>query len=118
MPPRRYSRYQRSTAYTIDDPKRGEIIYLEEPTPCGFVVRSDTRMHMVEAGDTWHNLAAKYFPSFPRPEQLYFVIMDFQPVPVVDPTIPLATGTLVYVPSETFVTDWVFANQRTRTAGI
>ena len=118
MPPRRYSRYQGSRARLIDDPKRGEIMNMDLPEPVGYMARADTRTHQVTAGDTWTNLAARYFPSFPRPEALFWVIMDFQPVPYVDPTVPPLSASILYVPSEGFVHEWIFGVRSARTMGI
>ncbi len=72
----------------------------------------DTREHVVGEGDTLWSLAARYFASLPLPATLYWIIADFQPDPIHDPTITLTPGRVLYVPSLRTVTEEVFSERR------
>lgn len=60
----------------------------------------DTVKHVCQDGDTLWGVAAQYYgEDFPRAGLLYWIIGDFQPVPVVDPTVVMQAGNVLYVPS-------------------
>ena len=74
--------------------------FLSDRVPFRFVEREDTVAHTASAGDTWWSLAGRYYAGVPDAASLlWYVIADFQPAPVVDPTIAILPGTIVYVPS-------------------
>jgi hypothetical protein len=108
MPPRRLSRYTFSTAYVDED----DAVVLTEPEPYRFRDLSDNRFHVVAEGDTLHGLAAAYFATLPRPAGLWWVIADFQPEPVLDPTLRLGIGSVVVIPSLRTVLEEVFSERR------
>ncbi|MBU0999547.1 hypothetical protein KKG24_04610 [Patescibacteria group bacterium] len=60
-----------------------------------------THQHVASQGDTWRSIAHRYWRnSFGRyAGDLWWVIADFQPTAVVDPTIAISAGTVVHVPS-------------------
>lgn len=91
------------------------LVALDEREPVRFSDRADNRFHTVVDGDTWWGLAHRYLGSFPRPAGLWWVLAEYQPPPniVVDPTLRLAAGATVVVPSERFVRERIFsADQR------
>ena len=107
MAPRLYSRHTFTRGVTTDG-----VLHLTEREPFRYAVFSDTRTHVVQEGDTLHSLAARYFASFERPAGLWWVIADFQPDPVFDPTIQLARGMVLFIPSERVIVERVFSEER------
>lgn len=95
MPPLSRSRYTHTTGLT-DAAGR---LYLTRPEPYRYARFEDNRYHEVLAGDTWHGLAERHFPDWEDAANLWWVIADFQPEPVHDPTIELTPGQIVVIPS-------------------
>ena len=85
---------------------------LSERVPYRFVSRSDNRIHVVAEGDTLHTLAHDYFQGLPRPAQFYWVIADFQPEPILDPSIRLAVGRQIVIPSLRTLVEEIFNEGR------
>lgn len=110
MPPRRYSRYTFATA--VQDDEGDLVLYGEEPYR--FKSFSDNREHIVRQGDTLYTLAAKYFRGLPRPAGLWWIIADFQPSPIHDPTQELTPGKVLVIPSLRTVSEEVFSERRRR----
>lgn len=108
MPPRRFSRYSYSQA--IQD-GNGNLV-LTEPTPFAFVALADNVEHVAATGDTLFRLADVYFQPLQRPSGLWWIIGDFQPTPIYDPTLLFVEGTTVYVPSVRTVLEQVFNAKR------
>lgn len=115
MPPRRLSRYAFCEA--SEDESTGDLL-LSEPEPFRFVDRADTRTHIVDDGDTLFGLAGRYFSSIDRAAGLYWVIADFQPTPILDPTVRLTPGSRLFIPSVRTVLEEIFSERRrAETAG-
>ena len=108
MPPRRFSRHAFSAAVQDD---AGRLV-LTEREPFRFRSLSDNRQHVVQQGDTLFSLAGRYFAPLPRPSGLWWVIADFQPEPIHDPTLALDLGRLLFIPSVRVITEEVFAEAR------
>lgn len=72
---------------------------LSLPAPYRFTAHADTIQHTVTDGDTLHALADRYYAPAPRAASLWWVLADFQPDPILDPTLPLAAGRVLYIPS-------------------
>lgn len=108
MPPNRFSRERFSDAILDEDGK----LYLTEPEPFGYQDLPDNRTHVVVEGDTLWSLADKYFPAHPNPDQLWWVIADFQPDPIIDPTLRLEPGAVLYIPSPRTLDEEVFNEAR------
>ena len=108
MPPRRFSRFSFSAA-VLDDAGR---LFLTEREPFRFRSFPDNRQHVVQQGDTLFSLAGRYFAPLPRPSGLWWVIADFQPEPIHDPTLALDLGRVVFIPSVRVITEEVFAEAR------
>lgn len=110
MPPRKWSRHTFATS-TRDDEGR---VYLSDPKPFLYRELADTRQHVVAEGDTLFSLARIYFRGIERPDGLWWVIADFQPDPILDPTVKLEIGSVVHVPSLRTVVEEVFSERRRR----
>lgn len=120
MPPRRFSRhtFTRQVSRIADSAFRGavlgrELVYLTDREKFRYVEASDNISHLVREGDTLQNLAARYYAPMSDPPLfsaawLWWIIADYQPQPIHDPTIILATGSTVIVPSLRTVNDRVF----------
>lgn len=111
MPPRRYSRFTFSNGYTDD--ADGSFL-LEDPEPFPFQDLADNVAHTVEDGDSLFTLAARFFADFPRPAGLWWIIADFQPSPIIDPTLKLAVGSTLFIPSQRTITEQIFNEARRR----
>lgn len=109
MPPRLYSRHSFCAAY-VDDVTGALALTDREPFP--YQVFPDNVQHIVADGDTLAKLAARYYATLPRPSGLWWVIADFQPTPITDPTIAIEPGTVIVVPSVKTVLSEVFAASR------
>ena len=105
MPPRRFSRFSFSAA-VLDGRER---LLLTEREPFRFRSLPDNRQHLVREGDTLFSLAGRYFTPLPRPSGLWWVIADFQPAPIHDPTLALELGLVLFLPSIRLVTEEVFS---------
>lgn len=114
MPPRRFSRYTYSTAFLeeLPDGTRTGALILSDPEPFRFRPFRDNRIHVVKDGDSLFTLAYKFFRPLPRPSGLWWIIADFQPDPIHDPTLRLAKGTPLVIPSVRTVIEEVFSEKR------
>lgn len=131
MPPRRFSRHTFTLGYTPDDadddvacfeaPWPGRTagkLQLTEREPFRFRELPDNRLHRVQQGDTLFTLAARYFGTMPRPAGLWWVIADFQPQPITDPTVRLRPGALIAIPSIRTVQEDIFSEARRRETNV
>jgi len=103
-----FSRFLFNTEYSDEN----GLHYLDSPEPFVYVDESDTRYHIVREGDIWPGLAYLYFPNYPRGCGLWWILCDFQPEQVVDPTIGLVPGSTVLIPSERVVSTMIFNPER------
>lgn len=115
MPPRINSRHSFTTAQLNAD----GIEYLSDRIPFRYRAFDDNGSHVVKDGDTLWNIASRYYSSLGRlPEysaaQLWWVIADFQPTPIHDPTIKLAEGQVLIIPSVSTVLNYILAPPDTR----
>jgi hypothetical protein len=108
MPPRRFSRYTFSQG-VLDDQER---LLLTDREPFRFRDLPDNRLHVVAEGDSLFSLAAQLFASLDRPAGLWWIIADFQPEPIIDPTLELEVGRTLVVPSLRLVTEEIFNESR------
>src|SRR5215471_8859407 len=113
MPPRRFSRFMFSAA-VLDDAGR---LFLTEREPFRFQALPDNRVHIVKEGETLFTIAGRYFVPLPRPAGLWWVIADFQPEPVHDPTIALELGRAIVIPSVREVTEEILSETRREESG-
>lgn len=110
MPPRRWSRYTFATAV----PDADGNLFLHGDEPFRFVDRPDTTAHIVRRGDSLFTLAGRYFEGVPRACGLWWVIADFQPEPIHDPTRMLELGRVLYIPSFRTLKEEIFSEARRR----
>jgi hypothetical protein len=108
MPPRRFSRYTFTSAVKGEDGR----LFLTEREPFRFRSLPDNRQHVVKEGETLFSLAGRYFAPLPRPAGLWWVIADFQPDPIHDPTVALEPGRLLVVPSIRTIQEELFSESR------
>jgi hypothetical protein len=111
MPPQRWSRQ----LYTAGLSRDG-VAFLSDRERFPFKSYRDNRVHVVRQGDTLWGLAAHYFRDLPRPAGFWWVIADFQPNPIRDPTLELQPGAVLIVPSSRTVQEAIFSVRRQREA--
>lgn len=108
MPPKLHSRHAFCTA-------QGDAagrLFLSERAPYRYRPLPDNRVHVVGEGDTLTSLAARYFADLPNPAWLWWVIADFQPTPIFDPTLALSPADALIIPSVQTVLTRVFDEAR------
>ena len=108
MPPRNYSRHMFTRAITD---LAGDLV-LTDPVPFRFVDRTDNRTVVVSDGETLFSIAAREFMRYPRPDGLWWVIADFQPDPIHDPTLRLEAGSVLIIPSDRTLEEEIFDASR------
>ena len=90
---------------------------LTEREPYRYRAHPDNRTHRVAQGDTLFTLAGRYFAPLPRACGYWWVLADFQPDPLVDPTLELALGRVLFIPSLRVLTDVILGETRRREHG-
>jgi hypothetical protein len=109
MPPQLHSRYQFCGAFA--DPVTGKLV-LTDREPFRFAPFPDNRQHLVSSSDSLTRLAARYFAPIPDAALLWWIIADFQPDPIFDPTLVLEVGRVLTIPSLQTVLTEVFNESR------
>lgn len=71
-----------------------------------------TVAHRVVLGDTLWSLADKHYHPLPDASQLWWILADFQPEPILDPTVALTPGSILFIPSLAVVQSRVFSETR------
>jgi hypothetical protein len=87
-------------------------LFLSERSRYGYRELPDNQYHLVVEGDTLHHLAATYYEGIERPAGLFWVIADFQPTPVDDPTLALQVGRVLAIPSMRTVVEEILTPKR------
>ena len=101
MPPRVGSRFGFSLGVHDD----AGLLQLTDREPYRVRAHADNRIHTAVQGDTFWDLAGRYFAPLPRACGYWWAIADFQPDPVVDPTLALEPGRRIFIPSLRVLTD-------------
>ena len=95
------SRY-RNSALLIDEGnlRVGQVTtFPSDYTPVRFRNRSDNNLYVSRVGDTLDHLAT----AFLLDPELFWVIADYQPVPILSPLEPIEPGRTIVIPSIGFV---------------
>jgi hypothetical protein len=103
-----HSRYTFCEAWFDGDGR----IFLDARKPFRYRAYPDNLIHVVQQGETLWNLAGRHFRPHTRAAGLWWVIADFQPNPISDPTIALVPGSSIVLPSLQTVTLGVFSERR------
>ena len=87
-----------------------------EREPFRFRKLPDTSEYTVREGDTLQHIAFRFYRNIVSGKlsaaQYWYVIADFQPQPIIDPTIKLIPGQVLFVPSARTVQEEVFSPRR------
>ena len=109
MPPRQYSRHSFTSAVLDNDDR----LYLTTREPYRYQPFPDNIQHSVRQGETLEKIANRYYRGFiDNAAQLWWVLADFQPEPIIDPTLELEAGSIIVVPSIRTLTEEVFNELR------
>lgn len=95
------------TRYIVDDISARETTYVGTREPIEFEDDSENTSYVVRAGDTLQTIANKFFGGFPDPPSMWWIIAEFQPVPIKDPTLRLKPGSILTIPSRDLAHDLV-----------
>ncbi len=88
----------------LADGSRRVFLAMQDPvTP--FVPDKDNAVHVVREGDTLENLAARFFNGYTDPAFLGWIIGQFQPTPILDPSRKLRNNSILIIPSPSLVND-------------
>ena len=71
------------------------VNYLGIYEPFRYRDRPDNRFFMARRGDMLHHIATAFYGD----PKLYWAIADYQPVPILNPLVPLEEGRQIIVPS-------------------
>lgn len=95
-------------AYAIRKADTGEVFFrLPERMP--FEERDDNILHIVQRGERLWDIAVRYFQGRRfRACDMWEVLANFQPNPIIDPTVLLRAGQVIYVPSDDYIEEVVF----------
>ena len=110
MPPNRFSRHR----FSLGFPDDAERLFLSEAVPYAYRDLPDNIQHSVKEGDTLFNLAGRYYASMPRGAGFWWAIAQFQPNPIIDPTVRLTPGSVVVVPSLATLQNEILNERRKR----
>lgn len=108
MPPRARSRYALSGVLRDADGRA----YVEDHVPFRFRELDDNRRHVVTDGDTLFTVAARFFAPMDDAANFWWAIADFQPDPILDPTLRLSPGTILVVPSHRTLVEEILSEKR------
>jgi hypothetical protein len=89
------SRYRLSVVYQTED----DHLYfsLNEREPYG--AEEDDIIHITSEGETLFSIAHKYYGELPGGVHHWWLIGEYQPTPIKDPSLRLAANSLVIIPS-------------------
>lgn len=110
MPPIKFSRYQ-FVSQVLDETLNQ--LFLTDREKFAFQDFADNMTHRAREGDSLYSLANKAFRGMTnRPARFYWVIADFQPEPIHDPTLKLKLGRLMFIPSLRTLVEDIFSQRR------
>lgn len=114
MPPRTNSRHLSTAAQQEEGTSK---VFLSDRTPYRFRNIVDNITHRVGGGDSLTLIAARTYISLGElphvsAANLWWVIADFQPVPIHDPTVTLVEGEILILPSPKTVAEQILQQPR------
>jgi hypothetical protein len=102
--PSAFSRDRFCVGITDDDGN----LFLTDIVPFGYRDLPDNIPHTVVQGETWESIASREYGR----AELWWVIPDYQPEPVYDPTIALVGGSVLVLPSPRVVFEEILSEER------
>lgn len=107
--PSTLSVYRFCQAYEAPDGRK----YLTDIQPFPFEEFDDTTEHVVVGQQRIEDVAAIHYQAYGEEAYLLaLVLAAFQPEPLLDPTLPLATDSTLFIPSLRVIEERVFAEER------
>jgi nucleoid-associated protein YgaU len=94
-----YSRYRWSEQFQDEDNR--SILSLR--STLDFAAYPGSMVHITEEHDTLESIAERYYEGMGEAAMLWWAIADFQPEPILDPTLRLTPGTKLLIPSAAVV---------------
>lgn len=89
-------------AYAVQEDDGTVVLMLPERLPHEDL--DGTTLHIVSEGERVYDLANLYYKRTARSAvDMWDVIAQFQPTPILDPSVPLKVGTEVYIPPDDYV---------------
>lgn len=89
---------------------------LTERVPFRYREYQDNISHTCDDGESLTTIAYKYYKGLVRepqsPASLWWIIADFQPNPIIDPTVQLVAGQTLIIPSTRTVIEDIFSSGR------
>lgn len=80
-------------------------------TPYRFRPLSDNVAYEVQEGDSLFRLAGRFYNGMERAAGYWWAIADFQPDPILDPTIALQAGQILMIPSARTLVEEILAGK-------
>ena len=90
------------------------IRHLEQRLGFKVFERFGRRVTLTMEGESLFSLAGRFFRPRPRAAGLWWIIADFQPDPILDPSVPLDVGRSLFVPSLRTVDEEILSEKRRR----
>jgi hypothetical protein len=104
----RDSRYQFVEQETDSD---GRLV-LRDREPYRYRKRTDNIVIVAATGDTWDTIAHRLYEDISdRAAGLFWIGLDYQPTPVVDPTVPIRPGTVLHWPAPIVVVEEILGRE-------
>lgn len=115
MPPRsKFSRHALVVGIQDDNNR----VFLSDREPFTYKELPDTEHYIVKQTDTMMRIAGRKYRGMLRPAGLWWVIADFQigapgwEEPPSDPTLELALGAILFLPSQRVVQEDIISERR------
>jgi hypothetical protein len=79
-------------------------VYIALPERLPFQSRSDTISHVCKGGETCLSLAVQYYKNrIGNAIDMWWVIQQFQPSPIVNPCVPFVQNDVILIPSYDYI---------------
>ncbi len=114
MPPFTRSRF----SFSLGIRDAAGKMYLTDYEPFAYQAFPSNIMHVCTDDQTLQGIADLYFSPLPDAALLWWIIADFQPQPIRDPTLRLVAGQTLVIPSMQVVLDKIFSETRRAEMGL